>query len=246
MIHQLLTTEYLFWIVAVFFYFLDSIKLIGKFEILISETFTGKYKPSFSFNTFEIKGQQVQLLNFFLPFTGFLILNTIPNQSSSKNFEDVNKKLTAFQKVIFPFKIISIISFFYLLSGPILTYYLGFASALAFLFPIHLTTLLATLLLLLISRKRLNFSYGTVVYIFFDCLVVPAYLPSIVRKIYKKTSFSCDGYYFSLKTCSEDDREDLEYKISRKINQLIEQLDDDDSETYYSYKNYLGIKNDQL
>lgn len=65
MIHQLLTTEYLFWLVALAFYLFDSLKLVGKNQLLVIETLTGKFKPAFTFNTFEIHGQQVQLLNLF-------------------------------------------------------------------------------------------------------------------------------------------------------------------------------------
>jgi len=245
MIHQLLTTEYLFWLVALAFYLLDSIKLVGKSQILITETITGKYKPSFSFNTFELKGQQVQLLNLVIPFTGFLKLSTTPNESPSTNFEKTNEELTAFQKLAFPFNTISLLSFIYLLSGPVLTFYQGLGATLVFLLPLHLITLLITLSLLLISRKGLGFSYGTVTSIFFDCLVVPAYLPSIVRKLYNKRTFSCDGYYFSLQTCSNKDREEIEYNISRKINQTIDQADEADPQIYSSYKESLGIKNDQ-
>jgi hypothetical protein len=82
-----------------------------------------------------------------------------------------------------------------------------------------------------------------VISIFFDCLVVPAYLPSIVRKIYNKKLFSCDGYYFSLQNSSQENREELEFNISRKLNQTIDFVDDVDIPKYHSYKESLGIKN---
>jgi hypothetical protein len=245
MIHQLLTTEYLFWLVALAFYLLDCIKLVGKSEILITETFTGKFKPSFSFNTFEIKGKQVQLLNLLIPYTGFLKLNITPNDRPSNNFENTKEKLITLQKVALPFKAISLISFLYLLSGPVLTFYQGLGATLILLLPLHLTSLLMTLALLLISRKGLGLNYGSLISIFFDCLVVPAYLPSIVRKIYNKQVFTCDGYYFSLKTNSPKNFEELEYNISRKLSQAIDQVDENEAFKYLSYKESLGIKNDQ-
>lgn len=245
MIHQLLTTEYLFWLVVLAFYLLDNIKLVNKSQLLIAETFTGKYKPSFSFNTFEIKGQQVLLLNLFVPFTGFLRLDTKPTDTPSVAFERTCDELLSFQKVVSPFKVISLVSFFYLLSGPVLTFYQGLGATLVFLLPLHLLTLFMKLILLLISKKRLGFSYGTISSIFFDCLVVPAYLPSVVRKIYNNKTFFSDGYYFSLQTCSKNDREELEYNISRKIDQTIDHVDEVESKKYYLYKESLGIKNDQ-
>jgi hypothetical protein len=243
MLHQLLTTEYLFWLVALAFYLIDSIKLVGNDQLLIIETATGNFKPSFSFNTFEVKRKQVQLLNLALPFTGFLKLSTTPNESPSTNFENTKNELLAFQKVVFPFKAISFFSFIYLLLGPVLTFYQGLGATLLVLLPLHLTTLFVTLILLLISRKQLAISYGSVISIFFDCLVVPAYLPSIVRKIYNKKLFSCDGYYFSLQNSSQENREELEFNISRKINQTIDFVDDVDIPKYHSYKESLGIKN---
>lgn len=243
MIHQLLTTEYLFWLVALAFYLIDSIKLVRNDQLLIIETTTGKFKPSFSFNTFEIKSKQVQLLNLVIPFTGFLKLSTIPNESPSTNFDDTNNELLAFKRVVFPFKAISLISFLYLLAGPILTFYLGLGATLLFLLPLHVTSLFITLSLLLISRSRLGISYGSMASIMFDCLVVPAYLPNIVRKIYNKKSYSCDGYYFSLQHSSPKSLEELEFNISRKINQAIELVDDVDIRKYHLYKEILGIKN---
>jgi len=241
--HQLLTTEYLFWLVALVFYLFDAIKLVSKEKILIIETLTGKFKPSFSFNTFEIKGQQVQLLNLFLPFTGYLRLNASPNQSPSSNFEKTNEDLANLQKVVLPFKVISIISFIYLLLGPVLTFYQGLGTALLLILPLHVINLLLLFVLLLACKKKIGFSYGDVTSIFFDCLVVPAYLPHIVRKIYGKKIFSCDGYYFSLKTCSESNREELEYSIFRKFKQIFDQVDEDDLRKYKTYKDLLGIKN---
>lgn len=244
MIHQLLTTEYLFWLVALAFYLLDSIKLVGKSQLLISETLTGQFKPSFSFNTFEIKGQQVQLLNLLLPFTGFLKLNTVPNIDPSSNFLQTKDELLSLQKNVFLFKTISLISFLYLLSGPFLTLYVGLGATFMFLLPIHLSVLLTTLVLLLLKRKSLELSYGKLSTIFFDCLVVPAYLPNIVRKIYNKKSFNCDGYYFSINTSSANDLDEIKYNISRKIDQaLLDQDSDDVKESYHLYEKSLGIKN---
>lgn len=243
MIHQLLTTEYLFWLVALAFYLFDAVKLIGKDQILLVETLTGKFKPSFSFNTFEVKGQQVQLLNLFLPFTGFLKLGVSPNQSPSDNFEQTNKDLVKLQQIVIPFKAISIISLTYLLLGPLLTFYQGLGTALLLILPFHVISLFCLLILLLVSKKKFGFGYGDVASIFFDCLVVPAYLPHIVRKIYTKKIFLCDGYYYSLNTCAEDDREELEHNISRKLTQTLEQTDEDDFGKYYKYRELLGIKN---
>jgi hypothetical protein len=245
MLYELQTTEYLFWLVALGFYLLDNIKLVKKSQLLITETITGKFKPSFSFNTFEIKGQQVQLLNLILPFTGFLKLSTVPTQDPSVNSIQTKDELLALQRNVFLFKTISLISFLYLLSGPFLTFYVGLGATLMVLLPIHLSVLLMTLLLLLLKRNSLDLSYGKLSAIFFDCLVVPAYLPNIVRKIYNKRSFNCDGYYFSLKTSSSKDMEETQYNISRKINQLI--MDEDSELTTEKYRLYeisLGIKND--
>jgi len=244
MLHQLLTTEYLFWLVALAFYLSDSIKLVGKSELLITETLSGRFKPSFSFNTFELKGKQVQLLNLLIPYTGFLRLNITPNNNPSNNYKKTKEELVALQKEVFPFKAISLISFLYLLSGPVLTFYQGLGATLILLLPLHLTTLLMTLALLLISRKRLGLSYGSIISIFFDCLVVPAYLPSIVRKIYNKQIFDCDGYYFSLQANSPKSLEDVEYNISRKISQTTDQVEEHEVLKYSSYKESLGIKND--
>ena len=246
MIHQLLTTEYLFWLVALAFYLLDSIKLVGKSQLLITESITGKFKPSFSFNTFEIKGQQVQVLNLLLPFTGFLKLSTTPNQDPSSNFLKTKDELLALQSNVFLFKTISIISFLYLLSGPFLTFYVGLGATFMVLLPIHFAVLLMTLILLLLKRTSLELSYGKLSAIFFDCLVVPAYLPNIVRKIYNKQSFNCDGYYFSLNTCSSKDLEETQYNILKKINQsLMDQDTEALTERYRLYKESLGIKNDE-
>ena len=246
MIDQLLTTEYLFWLVALAFYLLDSIKLLNKSQLLIIETITGKFKPSFSFNTFEIKGQQVHLLNFLLPFTGFLKLSTIPNQDPSSNFLQTKDELFALKSNVFLFKTISLISFLYLLSGPFLTFYVGLRMTFLVLLPIHLTVLLMTLVLLLLKRKSLDLSYGGLSAIFFDCLVVPAYLPNIVRKIYNKRTFNCDGYYFSLHNSSSKDLEEIQYNISRKIDQVLLDLDGDETTRQYRlYEKSLGIKNDE-
>jgi hypothetical protein len=244
MLHQLLTTEYLFWLVALAFYFLDSIKLINKSQLLITETITGRFKPSFSFNTFEIKGQQVQLLTLFLPFTGFLKLSTTPTQDPSFNFIQTKDELLTLQSNVFLFKTISLISFLYLLSGPFLTFYVGLGATFMVLLPIHFAVLLLTLALLLLKRKSLNLSHGKLSAIFFDCLVVPAYLPNIVRKIYNKQTFNCDGYYFSLNTCSAKDLEETQYNISKKINQVLQDQDGGlASEKYHLYEQSLGIKN---
>lgn len=244
MIHQLLTTEYLFWLVALVFYLLDSIKLVGKSQLLITETLTGRFKPSFSFNTFEIKGQQVQLLNLLLPFTGFLKLTTVPNLDPSSNFLQTKDELLVLQKNVFLFKTISLISFFYLLSGPFLTFYVGLGATFMVLLPIHLSVLLMTLVLLFLKRKSLELSYGKLSAIFFDCLVVPAYLPNIVRKIYNKRSFNCDGYYFSINTSSVKDLDEIKYNVSRKIDQVILDQDSDvEKESYHLYEQSLGIKN---
>jgi len=246
MLHQLLTTEYLFWLVALTFYLLDSIKLVGKSQLLITETITGKFKPSFSFNTFEIKGQQVQLLNLILPFTGFLKLSIAPNKDLLSNFLKTKDELLALQSNVFLFKAISLISFLYLLSGPFLNLYVGLGVTFMVLLPIHLSVLLMTLILLLLKRNSLELSYGNLWAIFFDCLVVPAGLPNIVRKIYNKRKFSCNGYYFCLNTSSSKDLEETQYNISRKINQtLLDQDSDEASEQYRLYEKYLGIKNDE-
>ena len=246
MLHQLLTTEYLFWLVAFAFYFFDNIKLVDQSQLLITETITGKFKPSFSFNTFEIKGQQVQLLNLILPFTGFIKLSIAQNKDPSSNFFQTRDQLIALQSNVFLFKIISLISFLYLLSGPFLTLHFGLWTTFIVLLPVHLSVLLMTLILLLLKRKSLALNYGKLSSIFFDCLVVPAYLPNIVRKIYNHLTFNCDGYYFSLNTSSSIDLEDTQYNISRKINQaLLDQQSDLAKEQYRSYEKSLGIKNDK-
>ena len=243
MIHQLLTTEYLFWLVAIFFYIFDNLKLVNNTQILITETITGKFKPSFSFNSFEIKGQQVHLLNLALPFTGFIKLATKPNNDPSINFKKTLEVVTSFQKLLYPFKLFSVISFLYLFSGPVLTFYYGLGHALILLLPIHLSNLVLTFIFLLISRKELGLSYGSLTSVIFDCLVVPAYLPNIIRKIYNKKSFDCDGYYFALKNCSEGDIEEMKFNISKQIDQTIEQIDESQLKNYYSYKKVLGISN---
>jgi len=245
MLHQLLSTEYLFWLVALIFYFSDNVKLVNKSQVLVTETIYGRYRPSFSFNTFEIKGQQVYLLNLLVPFTGYLKLNSQPKVNPSVSFKKTKFQLLFFQRAVFPFKFISLVSFLYLLSGPILTFYFGLGAALLFLLPVHLVVLFITFVLLLVKRTSLGLNYGSISLVFFDCLVVPSYLPNIVRKIYKKKDFLCDGYYFSLHMCSKNDIDEIRYNISRNIDLAIEYLDEDKTKEFLVYKNTLGIKNDK-
>lgn len=245
MIHQLLTTEYFFWLVVLSFYLLDSFKLLTKSQILVTETISGKFRPTFIFNPLEIEGKQVHGLNLMIPFTGFLKLDTKPNQDPSTNFEKTHEDLVSFQDAASPFKVLSMTSFVCLLFGPILTFYRGLEAALLFLLPIHFIILFTSLILLLISRKRLGFTYSTSFSIFFNCLLVPGHLPNIVRMIYSKKIFNCDGYYFSLRNCEEKDLEELKYNISRKIDRTIERIDESELPDYYSYKESLGITNDK-
>lgn len=241
MAYQLLTNEYFFWLVALIFYGLSNITLVSKFELLLVEKISNKFIPSFSFNNFEINGRQVCLLNLLTPFYGFIKLKIVPNENPSNNFEVTCKELQEFNKHVFPFKIISCVSFSYLILGPLLTHYVGLGATFLFLLPIHLIMLLVTLSLLLVKKKRLGLENRSALLIFFDCLVVPAYLPTVVRKIYSKKSFSCDGYYYSLHTAADANREELIYSISRKIDQTVEALDEKHAKDYLGYKKKLGI-----
>lgn len=81
-------------------------------------------------------------------------LDVSPNQSPSNNFDQVNDDLAKLQKVVFPFKVISIISLVYLLLGPVLTFHQGLGAALLLILPLHVANLIFLFLLLLLARKK--------------------------------------------------------------------------------------------
>jgi hypothetical protein len=246
MFERLLHSEYFFWILVLFFYFLDNVKFVENDKILIVENIFDKFIPKYSFSNFEINEKQVQTLNIFFPCGGFLILDSFPSDEPSANFRETVSELMLFQEEVQPFKIVSLLSFFYLLLGPILTIYFGLGATLLFLMPLHLGTLILTLIFFLSRQKKLGLTCGSVIQLIFNCTVMPAYLPNIVRKIYGTRSFACDGNFFSLETSELSSKELTEYYALRKINFLAERVGNEDFEKYLAYKNKLGLVDERV
>jgi hypothetical protein len=237
MIDQLLASEYLFWLVAILFFVLGNIKLVPPGKLLLAETIGGNFKPQFVFNSFEIKGAQVQLLNLLLPYAGFIQLDINPKKNVSQGYDETTKELKNLSEGVFFLKFVSVSSFFCLISGPFLTHYFGISAALIFLAPIHLANLL-------LKKNKMQLTNGEVAAIFFDCLVVPSYLPNIVNKIYSKKVFYCDGFYYALQVKNDAEKENLNYLIHRKFELMENVMQDHDIENYQIYYESLGLKND--
>jgi hypothetical protein len=174
----------------------------------------------FNFSSFEINNKKVCLLNLLTPFNGFIKLSTQSKKNLSKNYEKTVKEISIFKKEISLFKYISVYSFCYLLSGPVLTFYYGLNLTLILLIPFHLIALFSTVFLLFACRKKLNFTYKKILLIIFDCLMMPAYLANIVKKICAHKSFNCNGFYYSIKNAQESEKSNLHLMIRKKINEI--------------------------
>lgn len=244
MIDQLLASAYLFWLVAILFFVIGNIKLVPPGKLLLVETISGKYKPQFVFNSFEIQGAQVQLLNFLLPYAGFIQLDINPKKNVSQGYDETTNELKNLSEGVLFLRFVSVSSFFCLIAGPFLTHYYGISAALIFLAPIHLANLVLALFLLLFQKNKLHLTNVEVAGIFFDCLVVPSYLPNIVNKIYSKKVFNCDGFYFAMQIANNAEKENLYYLIHRKFELMENVMQDHDTENYRMYYESLGLKNE--
>lgn len=241
MIHQLLTTEYLFWLVAFLFYVLENIKLTKANEVIITEALWGRLKPLISLNGFQFGGKEVNLLNPFTPFASFFRLQVNSNQWPKEGYVRTARRIGLFESRILPFRVIGSIAFIYLASGPVLTYYFGISGAFIILLPIHMLCLMGVLVFLLFLRKKIGLSYADIGAIYFELLLVPAYMAAITKKIANKQEFQCDGFYFSLQKSA--DPESTNYEVSRKIDLLTSFYDESDSRNrdLKNYKSKLGL-----
>jgi hypothetical protein len=241
LIHQLLTTEYLFWLVAFLFYVLENVKLTKANEIIIVETLSLRLKPLISLNGFEFGGKEVNLLNPFTPFASFFRLQVDSNRSHKEGYLRTARRIALFESRILPFRTIGSIAFLYLVSGPVLTYYFGISGAFIILLPIHALCLMGALIFLLSLRRKLDLSYADIAAIYFELLLVPAYMAAITKKIANKQAFQCDGFYFSLQKSA--DLESTKYEVSRKIDLFASFYDESDSRSrdLKNYKSKLGL-----
>lgn len=241
MVNQLLTTEYLFWLVAFLFYGLENIKLSKTNEVIIIETLWGRLKPLISLNGYEFGGKEVNLLNPFTPFASFFRLQVDSSRWHEEGYIRTARRIGLFERRILPFRVIGSIAFLYLASGPFLTYYFGISGAFIILLPIHALCLLGALIFLLTLRKKLDLSHADIAAIYFELLLVPAYMAAITKKIANKQEFQCDGFYFALQKTV--DPESTKYEVSRKIDLLTSLYDVSDSRNrdLKNYKSKLGL-----
>lgn len=243
MINQLLTTEYLFWLVAFLFYVLENLKLTKQDELILVETFRCRIRPIISHNGFEISGKEVNILNIFTPYTLYFRVKINSSKRCAEGFLRAARKISLFERRVMPFRVIGGIAFMYLVSGPFLTYYFGISGAFLLLLPMHISCLIGSLIFLFVLRRKLNLSYKDLAAIYMELLLVPAYMAAITKKIANKQSFQCDGFYFALQKSSDTDS--TSYEIARKIDLLAANYDEADSR-YVRLKNYkseLGLNN---
>src|ERR1700693_4031352 len=78
MIHQLLPTEYLFWLVLLFFYIIDNIKLIPRNKLVLRQNIGSGYIPIITFSRYDLAGKEIVIPNLFFPFTMVLLLTCDP------------------------------------------------------------------------------------------------------------------------------------------------------------------------
>ena len=241
MLHQLLTTDYLFWLVAFLFYLLENIKLTKQNELILQESAACRFNPLVSLNGFEIGVKEVHVLKIFTPYTTFIKLNIDPKRKSEEGFIRESRLIGLFEFHLLPFRVIGSIAFIYLLAGPILTFYFGIAATFIFLTPIHLLFLLLALFFLVLKRKQLGLSCSDIGAIYFELLLVPAYMAAITKKIGNKKKFLCDGFYFSLRKTV--DLEVCSYLLARKIEALASLYEESDARfmAYRDYKLNLGL-----
>jgi hypothetical protein len=220
---RILSTEYFFWLVLIGFYFADCVKLIPRDRLLLSENFKGRLNPIFSFHDFELGGRHVFFLNFMAPF--FCVFNLrcgVDTELSKNKITRDARRIKLFQRRVRLLRLISLIDLLLIFSGPVLTYLLGFFSAVMLIIPFHLLLYLGMSLVLIKNRKNLNLGSGKLLSVLFESLVVPAYVCNIVQRLSLAQSFIGNGYLYSLQSATEEGREEIEFCIHRKIEQEID------------------------
>jgi hypothetical protein len=244
---RFISTEYFFWLVLIGFYFADCVKLIPRDRLLFSENIKGRLCPIFSFHDFELGGRRVYFLNFMAPF--FCVFNLgcgIDTALSKANITRDTRRIKLLQKRVGLLRVISLIDLLLISSGPVLTYLLGFYSAVILIISFHLVLYACMSLVLVKNRKNFNLKSGKLFSILFESLVVPAYVCNIVQRLSLSQSFVANGYLYSLRFATEETRSEIEFCINRKIEQEIDVCAAYDPALVASYERYraslLGAK----
>jgi len=220
---RFISTEYFFWLLLIGFYVADCVKLIPRDRLLLSENIKGRLCPIFSFHDFELGGRRVYFLNFMAPF--FCVFNLgcgIDTALSKANLTRDTRRIKLFQKRVGLLRLISLLDLLLIASGPVLTYFLGFYSAVMLIIPFHLALYALMSLILIKNRNNFNLKPEKLFSILFESLVVPAYVCNIVQRLSLTQSFAGNGYFYSLQSATEEERIEIEFCINRKIEQEID------------------------
>lgn len=220
---SIITTEYFFWLVVIGFYFADCVKLIPRGRILISENIEGRLIPIFSFHDFELRGRHVYFINFMMPFLCVFNFGCGIDKALSKTkiMRDA-RRINLFQRRVKLLRMISVTALLLIFSGPILTYNLGFYSAVMVIVPFHLTLYFGMSFILIKNRKKLDLKSEKLLSILFESLVVPANVCNIMQRLSLMQRFTGNGYLYSLQFATAEDKEEIEFCINRKIEQEID------------------------
>ncbi len=241
---RLLYSEHLIWLVCAAFYLSDHIRYSGTHALLVRDGRKG-WAPLIPHYRFLVLNRALSVLN---PFTPWATVLTLPWLSSGEASPAIIRRLKRRARVaryyMFNVRIAGSVVFASLfVAGPILTECSGLGVALLVVAPILFTMWLCIAVLLILHRRLLTLTFGSLVWILIECAICPGYFANLWRRLsISQLRSSADAVVFCATTMAPQRRTEMLAQLDLYFRDLHERglVTAGDEDSLARYRNALG------
>jgi hypothetical protein len=233
-----------FWLICAAFYVADNVKLLGSGHLVLAERLDRRWMPVFPLYRYRLCGRALTVLNLLLPALAAVRMTWLtPEPFAPQVLRRSNRLLKFYGRQLAAFRVLSTVLFaMFFIAGPILTEYSGPGYALILILPLHLTSLLALIILLVRGRRCWRMSWRQVVVLTTECAVCPGIFVNICRNIslnYVRIPGDAVGYALAYGGLYAADN--ISIRLERCVDELNEhdELRSSDRAAMEVYRNHL-------
>jgi hypothetical protein len=216
-------TEYAIWVVAFLLYAYDAVRLLAPRELLLVEAAGGRLAPLIGDNPFTAGGRTLAFGPLHLPHRGAFLASWGRPWSAGAGLQATLDGVARLRGALGPVRVLAVLAALLLfVLGPALTLPFGPDAAVvgvaAGLYP----TVVAAIVVLWWRRRRFGLAVRRTLWLSFEILVCPAFLPNLVRKLIAQQPLEADGAQVLLAAAAPDVRDEFLARLQARAEGLLE------------------------
>jgi hypothetical protein len=216
-------TEFAIWVVAFLLYAYDAARLLGPRELLLVEAGGGRLAPVIGDNPFTAGGRTLAFGPLHLPHRGSFLASWGRTWSHGDGAQATLDAVTRLRASLGPVRVLAVLAALLLfVLGPALTLPFGPDAAVvgvaAGLYP----TVVAAIVTLWWRRQRFGLAARRTLWLSFEILVCPAFLPNLVRKLTGQQALEADAAQVLVATAAPEVRDEFLARLQTRAEGLLE------------------------